>query len=148
MVPWLGVGFVVLISLMGFIDTRHTRRKLAKGLGAFSLLAAAIAAGSGVWLTLTKVPLEPMTLPILLGGPVLGGLVADALGDLRTRCFPAVVTIGAFALILPDSVGEEPTSGAVLFVAVICILLGSVSGALMRRVVAPILFRGDDEEEE
>lgn len=147
MTSWVGLGFVALLSAMGLVDLRHARRPVAKALGALAILAAGGLAGVSAWQTLTRSPLDAAWWPAAVAVAVALAVAADLLGELRTRSFPAAATVTLFAVLLPGSVGDEPSVGGLLFLAVICILIASLVGALSRRVVR-MLWRDDDEDEE
>jgi hypothetical protein len=145
----IALGFVSLLCLMGLIDLRHARAATAKLLGALALVGAGGCAGYAAWQTLDAPGTKAATWLAVAGGvSVVLGLVGDALGDLRSRSFTASLTVTAFALLLPSSIGDTPRAGAVLFVGAICIAASSLTGAIVRRVLSALLYRDEDEDEE
>jgi hypothetical protein len=146
---WIAVGFVCLWTLFGLIDLRAAITAQAKGLGAAGLILAAGASSFAAFHALSG-GAESLGLVVLAGGGVAMalGLLGDFLADLRTRSFQASLSVATFAWLLPGSVGETPTVGGVLFVAAIAVMIGSVTGLVLRKIIGRFLFGGPDDDDE
>lgn len=141
---------VLLFVLIGLIDASRGRRS-AQSIGTLGLLLAAFVAGHSVW----RVSFQPelaalpsVALGVLSVVAVVLGLVADYVNEQRTKAVGALIALVVLAWALPGASAGPLSLGAVLFMAALALLAGSVGGSVANRLLRALRSSRDDDDDE
>ncbi len=140
MSAYVALAAVLLFGFIGVVDAARGRRA-ARAAGTLGLLLAAFVAAQSVWrvcFDAEVAALPRLPLALLAGAAVVLGLVADGLNDQRTKAVGAPIALLVFGLSLPGAGAGTPSLGAVLFLAALSLLAGSVTGGVVNRLLRAI----------